>query len=163
MDSVMKRRKGGRGTEEKLWGVRMMKRERWANYKSNPVCDADIVQCIGESGKIPLDLKSSQTPIIRITNTNGNGSVGGVWLLFFRAPLRWCGKAWRCGYGMWSESRETMLGIATPPWRPVGIPRTLAFSFAHTSKSTITMWDRIYVFSVLVFLRRRWGWVWEEG
>ena len=110
--------------------------------------------------------KSSQTPIIQNTKTNGHGSVGGTrglwfWWPFFCAPLRWC--RWRGGYGEWSESRETMLGIATPTWYPIGIPWTLSFIFALTATSVITLREWIYAFRVLIFLSRWWWWVWEEG
>ena len=70
-----------RDRNKRLWeGANDEKKEE--NYKSNPVCDADIVQCIGERKEEEEEKKnsawvskSSQTSIIQITKTSGHGSV----------------------------------------------------------------------------------------
>jgi len=50
VDNVNAKRKGGSGREDVIGDERG---EYDGTNKSNPVCDADIIQCIGESGKIP--------------------------------------------------------------------------------------------------------------
>lgn len=67
MDNVVRRGKGGAGGEDMIEGDE--KGEYDGTNKSNPVCDADIIQCIGEIWENSMFQNPPRQPSFRLPNS----------------------------------------------------------------------------------------------
>lgn len=70
---------GGGGSEEIIWRELMIKGGTRGVTTSPNQSDADISTMHWRKCEKSVVSKSSQTAIIQIIETNGHGSVGGVW------------------------------------------------------------------------------------